>query len=161
MRHIFPLVTETSKIRGIIGIIKQNGGSMELSSLAEEAEEHIDDLMPLVEASKLLGLATVEESMIKLTPLGDSLNLSNSLKLIREKLVEMEPFFSAIEILNKKPMSTDDLFEKLKDRGIALHGDKEANEILMKKMLMRLGVRTRIVYYDPEKDMWSSKPFKK
>ncbi len=161
MRHVFPLVTETSKIRGIISIIRQNGGSMELSSLAEEADEQIDDLMPLVEASKLLGFATVDESMIKVTPLGESLNISNSSKLIREKLVEMDPFYSAIEILGKKSLSTDDLLDALSKRGVSLHGNREANDILMKKMLMRLGVRTKIVYYDPEKDVWSSKPFKK
>lgn len=162
MRHIFPLVTETSKIRGIVGIIKGSGGTIELSKLAEEANEQIDDLLPLVEACKLLGIATVDESEIKLTPLGNSLNINNTLKVIKEKLIEMEPFFSAVEILNMEGnLSTEDLLQKLNERGIYLHGEKEQNEFLMKKMLLRLGVRAKLVYYAPDRDLWSAKPFSK
>ncbi|MCL5419372.1 MAG: AAA-associated domain-containing protein [Candidatus Marsarchaeota archaeon] len=161
MHRVFPLVTETSKIRGVVGLIKQNGGSIELSELAEEAEEHIDDLLPLIEACKVLGFATVDESKIRLTELGMTLNIGNTARIIKEKLVDIEPFYSTLDILKHGELTTAELLGQLDGRGVSLHGDRETNEALTKKMLMRLGVRTKLVYYDPANDVWSLHPFRK
>lgn len=156
MGQIFPLVTETSRLRAILGIIKQHGGSIELSRLAEETEEQVDDLLPLIEACKMLGFAAIKKSTIKITPQGAEVTLGNSLRLMKKKLVGIEPFMSAIEILKREgEMSTAALFENLHDNGIYLHGDKDMNEFLMKKMFLRLGVRSKILYYDTKHDIWS------
>lgn len=156
MGQIFPLVTETSRIRAILGILKQNGGSIELARLAEETEEQVDDLLPLVEACKMLGLATIDESQIRITKDGQKLTLTNSLRMIKDKLVKIEPFQSAIKVLKKEgEMSTEALFENLRSDGIYLHGEKETNEALMKKMFLRLGVRSALFYYDTTRDVWT------
>ena len=156
MGQIFPLVYETSRIRAILGILKQNGGSIELSRLADETEEQVDDLLPLVEACKMLDFATIDESQIRITPLGNKVTLGNALRLIKDKLVGIEPFMSAIKILKKeKEMSTDALFDELNSEGIFLHGEKATNEAMMKKMFLRLGVRSKLFYYDTDRDIWS------
>ncbi len=156
MVQIFPLVTETSKIRAVLSILKQNDGAIELSRLADETEEHIDDLLPLVEACKVLGFATVEGSEIRITAQGRKVTFNNSLKLIKQKLVGIEPFASALEMLkNEKELSSEALFSGLKSSGIYLHGEKELNDALMKRMFLRLGVRSKLLYYDSERDIWS------
>jgi NitT/TauT family transport system ATP-binding protein len=146
-----------SKIRGIIGIIKQNDGAIGLSELADEVDEDIDDLLPLVEACKLLGFARIDDSTIRLTADGKKLTLGNSSKMIRERLKELEPFRSALEMLKVRDgegATTEELFSDLREKGIFIHGEKETNDILMKKMFLRLGVRAKLMAYDAEHDVW-------
>ncbi len=50
MNGLFPPGPGISRVRGIVNIIKQNKGKIEISKLAEEAEEDIDDLLPQIEA---------------------------------------------------------------------------------------------------------------
>ena len=157
MHSLFPLVTEISKIRGIVGIIKQNNGTIGLSELADETDEDIDDLLPLVEACKLLGFARISGSAIKLTADGKKLGLGNSQRMIRERLKELEPFKSALDMLSMRDgegATTDELFDDLREKGIFIHSEKETNDILMKKMFLRLGVRTKLMSYDAERDIW-------
>ena len=73
MEGMFPLGTGVSRVRAIIGMLKQRGGSMSMSELAEESEEDIDDLLPLIDACKLLGLATIRKSTLQLTDKGRKL----------------------------------------------------------------------------------------
>lgn len=152
---MFPLGPGISRVRGIVSIIKQNKGSIEISKLAEEAEEDIDDLLPLIEACKLLGFTVVDESEVKLTEKGAKLTFSNFSKLINESLIEVEPFKSTIRIIDGKKVTTSELFGNLKSRGVVLHGDDVTNEILLKKLLIRWGVRSKLINYDQEADLWS------
>ncbi|MEM3839080.1 MAG: AAA-associated domain-containing protein [Candidatus Micrarchaeaceae archaeon] len=156
MGQVFPLVYETSRLRAILGILKQNGGSIELSKLAEETDEQVDDLLPLIEALKVLGFASVDESVVKITAQGKKVTLGNVMGLIKKKLVGIEPFMSAIKILkSEKEMSTEALFERLSSQGMSLHWDKATNEAMLKKMFLRFGVRSKLLYYDSERDIWS------
>ncbi len=154
--EIFPLVTETSRIRAILYMLKQNGGSIELARLAAETEEQVDDLLPLVEACKMLGFIKINRSVIKITPAGRKVTFANSLKMVRERLVGIEPFKSALKVLDKEgEMSTEALFANLRSNGVYLHGDKDMNEFLMRKMFLRLGVRSKLLYYDTVRDVWT------
>lgn len=155
MEGVFPAGTGISRVRGIVSIIKQNKGHIEISKLAEEAEEDIDDLLPLIEACKLLGFAVVHESEVKLTEKGAKLTFSNFSKLINESLMEVEPFKSTIRIIDDKEINTQELFSTLKSRGIVLHGEDSVNEMMLKKLLMRWGVRAKLISYNQEDDLWS------
>jgi NitT/TauT family transport system ATP-binding protein len=156
MHNLFPSVSETSKIRGILEIIKQNNDVIELSKLADEAEIDIDFLMPLVEACKMLGFATIDESEIKLTATGRKVTPGNMSKLLRERLPKLEPFRSAISILRRSSLTTEELFRKLSEQGVTLDGDVDTNFVQMKKMLLRFGVRTKLLEYDSDTDTWST-----
>lgn len=156
MSSLFPYVTELTKIRGILSIIKQSKGAIGLSELADEADEDIDDLLPLVEACNMLGFTKVDGSNIKLTAEGKKFTASNATRMVKERLATVEPFKSAIDVLKKDDLTTHDLLNRLRDKGIMLHGDEETNVILMKKVFLRLGVRTRLLHYDAENDTWST-----
>ena len=152
---MFPLGPGISRVRGIVSIIKQNKGHIEISKLAEEAEEDIDDLLPLIEACKLLGFAVVDESEVRLTEKGSRLTFSNFSKLISESLTEVEPFKSTIRIIDSRKVNTLELFGTLRSRGIILHGEDVTNDILLKKLLIRWGVRSKLINYSQESDLWS------
>ncbi len=154
MDDLFPLNTGISRVRGIISLVKQNNGHMEMSELAEESEEDIDDLLPLIEACKLLGFVNVDESELRLTEKGAQLTFSNFSKSIKAGLVNVEPFKSTVKILGNKEIPSQELFSKLKSRSIVVHGEELTNEALLKKLLIRWGVRAGLLRYNVEEDTW-------
>lgn len=147
--------TGIGRVRGIVNIMKQHKGHMEMSKLAEEAEEHIDDLLPLIEACKLLGFVVVDESELKLTESGSKLTVSNFSKTIHDRLLDVEPFKSALKIINEGEISSQELFSDLKRRGIMVHGDDTTNSLMLMKLFTRWGVRGKIMSYNPKTDSWS------
>ena len=154
MEDLFPLGTGIGRVRGIINIMKQHKGHMGMSELAEEAEEHVDDLLPLIEACKLLGLVSIDDSELRLTEAGSKVTFSNFSKTIHEKLSKVEPFKSALKIIGEGEVPTKELFETLRDRGIILHGDEATNDMLLKNLFIRWGVRGKLMSYDPDTDGW-------
>jgi hypothetical protein len=147
----FPANVGISEIRGIIEIVKDNGGSLSLSRLAEESEGEIDKLLPLIDAAEMLGLCTVENGVITITQVGRSLTMHNSSKIIGNALKEIEPFKTVLERLAQGEATTHDLAELLKGKGITLHGDEITNESMLSNMLLKWGVRTKLIIYDNEK----------
>ena len=154
MEGVFPADTGISRVRAIINILKQNKGRLGITELAEESEEDVDDLLPQIEACKLLGLLVIDDADLKLTEKGERLTFSNFSKFIRESLVALEPFRSVLKILGNKEVPSQQLFSGIHRRGIAIHGDKATNEILLKKLLLRWGVRSKLMSYNSELDLW-------
>lgn len=146
--------TGIGRVRGIISLVKQRNGQLEISELAEESDEDIDDLLPLIEACKLLGFVTVKNSKLKITEKGSKLTFSNFSKSIRDGLKNAEPFKSSLKVLDDSEVSTRDLFTVLKQKGIMLHTDEATNDLMMKKLLIRWGVRSKLMAYDSENDVW-------
>lgn len=157
MDDLFPIGTGIGRVRGIINIVKQHKGHIEMSKLAEEAEEHIDDLLPLIEACKLLGFVVIDDSEIKLTKPGLKLSFSNFSKSIHDQLSNVEPFKSALKVIDDGAVSTPELFMTLRNRGIIIHGDDATNDMMLKKLFIRWGVRGKLMSYDPETDSWSKR----
>ncbi len=149
----FPANVGISEIRGIVEILKDNGGSMELSKLAEEAEEEIDKLLPLIDAAEMLGLCIVQNGTIVLSPSGKSLTMHNSSQIIGKALSSIEPFKTVLERLANGSASTHELAEILKSKGIVLYNEDMTNESMLSSMLMKWGVRTKLLSYTKER--WS------
>jgi NitT/TauT family transport system ATP-binding protein len=57
-------------IAGLLELLNDRGGVEDLSRLAEELVMDVEDLLPIVEASSLLGLVTLTEGEVKITPQG-------------------------------------------------------------------------------------------
>lgn len=155
MPELFPLDVGIGALRGIIKIIQDNRGHMELTDLAEESEKDVDALLPLIEACKLLGFAETSDSKIKLTNEGKNLNMRNSSKIIKSKLEKIEPFRSAVEILSKSDMDSEGLFAALDSAGFIFHGEKYKNNEIIKKLFLTWGVRAKLFRYSPKDDTWS------
>ena len=67
----------------------------------------------------------------------------------------MEPFKSALKIINEGEISSQELFSDLKRRGIMVHGDDTTNSLMLMKLFTRWGVRGKIMSYNPKTDSWS------
>ena len=152
----FPPGVGVSQVRGIVNIVRGNGGSVSLSELAEQAEEDVDDLLPLIEAGRLLGFITIVKTKVKITPFGDKLATSSPRKVLRECLPKVEPFKSTVKALSSGGRSTMSLFEFLNSRGVFPEDGDHSDETLM-KLLLSWGVRTKLLNYDELRDIWTLK----
>ncbi len=153
MASLFPSDVGMSHVRGVVKIIKDNGGKISISKLAEESEEDVDDLLPLLEACKLLGFITIARSDIKLTPKGGKLVAGASRKIIRESLLSIEPFKGTIKALSKGSRTTNELFEYLKENGIFPKEGDHSSETLL-NTLLSWGVRSKLLSYNEENETW-------
>ncbi len=155
MPNLFPVDAGITQMRGALKIVKDNGGSMGLAELADEAEEKIDDLFPVLDACKLLKFAEVKDGKVQLTKEGMGLNLSNMQKVIKEKLAEIEPFKTVVVALRvENNVSTKKLLEVLGGSGILFFSDQRKSEEALRKILLKWGVRVKLLYYDQETDSW-------
>ncbi len=154
---MFPVNAGISELRGVVLIIKEAGGSISISQLDDESELDIDSLLPLVEACKMLGLATVADGIITLTSEGQQLSMKNFADMVSKRLASIEPFSSAISVLraSNRALQTSELASLLLSRGIMLHGDFETGRLLLKSMLLKWAVRTELLDYNAEADSWS------
>ncbi len=144
-----------SQVRSVVRIIKEHNGEMTISKLAEESEEDVDDLLPLIEACELLGFAQIDDSDIKITQLGEKLTISGPNKIIRKSLEDVEPFKSTISVLSRGRKTTQELIDALRSREIELSEDQALNELMLRKMLRNWGTRVKLLLYDEEEDSWS------
>ena len=92
---------------------------------------------------------------MRLTEKGAKLTFSNFSKSIKDGLDDVEPFKSMLKIVNERQITSAELFSKLRSRGIVFHGDEAANDIMLKRLLIRWGVRSKLIAYDPQNDVWS------
>jgi NitT/TauT family transport system ATP-binding protein len=86
-------------ISGLLEIVDDHGGREHLPRLAESLRLEVDDLLPAVDASSLLGFATVEEGDVVITNLGKEFAtaaIPRSHAIFRERLQKCVPFISTI-----------------------------------------------------------------
>ena len=151
----FPIGAGITELRGVLKILKENEGALSLAKLADESEEEIDKLLPLLDAGELLGLLEVKNGIVRLTEEGKRLGLGNITNILSKRLKEIEPFKSVIDILSKKSLNTEEIAEELKSRNIILNADDITNVELLRSLLIRWGVRTKLLAYNKDLDSWS------
>lgn len=154
---LFPLNTGVSQIRGIIEIIKDNKNAIEVSKLAEETNEEIDDLFPLIDTCVLLKLCVVKDGTVTLTKSGKNLATHNTRDVFSKALNKVEPFKTAAVILKKnKELSTQELSRALYKKGIFFNSDEITNIELLKNLLLKWGVGNKLFSYHYDTDTWSN-----
>ncbi len=153
MTSLFPTDVGMSHVRGIVKILKENNGRLSLSKLAEEAEEDLDDMLPLLEACSLLGLIVIIKSDAKLTEKGSRLASGPARAIIRESISNLEPFKSTIKALSAGSKTTTELFEYLHSKKVVSSEAGHSAETLL-KILLAWGVRSRLLSYDEENETW-------
>ncbi len=153
---LFPLDTGVSQIRGIVEIIKDNNNTIDVSKLAEETNDEIDDLFPLIDTCVLLRLCTVDQGAVKLTKSGKNLATHNTRQVFAKALNKVEPFKTAMMVIKKeKELSTQDLARALYKKGILYNSDEITNTELLKNLLLKWGVGNKLLTYNNDSDMWS------
>jgi NitT/TauT family transport system ATP-binding protein len=78
-------------VAGLLEILLDRGGRDDLYKLADTLAMEVDDLLPIVEASALLGFIRVQEGDLEITPAGSSFALADILNrkvLFRQAAIE-------------------------------------------------------------------------
>jgi NitT/TauT family transport system ATP-binding protein len=91
-------------VAGLIELLQDRGGSEDLSQLSEVLGMDVEDLLPIVEASVLLGFATLADGEVKLTPEGVAFadaDIQTRKTLFREAAVKHVMILQQIESILK------------------------------------------------------------
>ena len=86
-------------VAGLLELLMDHGGEEDLYHVAETLHLEVDDLLPIVEASTLLGYATAEEGDVKMTPQGRAFaeaDIPMRKKLFREAALARVPLLQQI-----------------------------------------------------------------
>jgi NitT/TauT family transport system ATP-binding protein len=86
-------------ISGLLEIVHDRGGREDLPKLAESVRLEVDDLLPAVDASSLLGFARVEHGDVILTPVGDEFataDVHRSHQIFKQQVLANVPFMSTV-----------------------------------------------------------------
>ena len=160
MHSLFPPNVGVTQIRGFINILKDNPNGLEMSKLAEESDEGVDDLLPIVEASTLLGFIKTGDDLVSLTPEGKRFAMKEELKILREKIVGIEPFRSVIDYLgDNQSATTHELEGLLYKKKLAYRGSNSASTEELRNVLIHWGVRVKLLTHNQNKDTWTMKRY--
>jgi NitT/TauT family transport system ATP-binding protein len=86
-------------ISGLLEIVHDRGGREDLPKLAESLRLEVDDLLPAVDASALLGFAEVTHGDVIITPAGQEFataGVHRSHEIFGEQLLKRVPFISTV-----------------------------------------------------------------
>jgi NitT/TauT family transport system ATP-binding protein len=120
-------------LAGLLEILESVGGKADLPDLARELVFEVDDLLPLVDAAQLLGMADVHDADIELTKVGREFvaaDILTSKQLFAEQAKERAPLVRSIykALANTKDGNLDErFFLDLLRRGFS---EEEAREQL-------------------------------
>ncbi len=116
-----PLDARLADVLGLIDTLANEfKGQADIFIIAKEMESDIDDLMPALNAAVYLGFVEIKGGDIKITDVGrEFLNakISDRKKILKQKLINLEPFHTAYILGLHKPFTVDGLIEELNERG--------------------------------------------
>jgi NitT/TauT family transport system ATP-binding protein len=97
----FPMLphARVGGISGFLEILNERGGHEDLASLAESLRLEVDDLLPAVDASAMLGFAEVRHGEVTIADAGREFATSGvhrSHQIFKEQLLKHIPFASAV-----------------------------------------------------------------
>jgi NitT/TauT family transport system ATP-binding protein len=97
----FPMLphARVGGISGLLEIVNDRGGREDLPKLAESLRLEVDDLLPAVDASAMLGFAEVAHGDVTITPAGKEFataGVHRSHEIFKEQLLKRVPFASTV-----------------------------------------------------------------
>jgi len=86
-------------ISGLLEIVQDRGGKEDLPKLADSLRLEVDDLLPAVDASSMLGFAKVEHGDVTISDIGKEFataDVHRSHQIFKEQLLKNVPFASTV-----------------------------------------------------------------
>jgi hypothetical protein len=116
-----PLDARFADVLGLIDtLVNEFRGQADIFMIAKEMESDVDDIMPALNAAVYLGFVEVRDGDIKITESGkEFLNarIVDRKRILRQKLLDLEPFHTAYNLGLSKPFTINDLIEELNKEG--------------------------------------------
>ena len=100
-------------IAGLLEILEDHGGREDLYSLAEESGMEVDDLLPIVEACTLLGLASLHEGEVTISPEGKAFVEAD---ILQRKVLFRDAAVNRVALLSQM----DSILKRKSDHSIAV-----------------------------------------
>ena len=148
---------EVGEVLGLADTLYGYRCKTKVSFLADELQIDIDDLGEVVDMAKLLGVVATRKGVINLTLFGEALSLGtidNKKKILREKMLKVEPFKSIIVILRKAggKMERDELIDVLSRKFLV------EDRAMFLKLVINWGNYTESFEYDSDDETFVLSP---
>ncbi|PMQ01904.1 MAG: nitrate ABC transporter ATP-binding protein [Dictyoglomus sp. NZ13-RE01] len=152
-KHLFLPQVGVGAITGLIELVNDMEGPVDIYKLGEELLMDVEDLLPIVEAAEILGLAEVKEGDLILTEAGKKFAEADVLErkeIFKELALEKVPFLKQIvRVLQSKSnhkAPRDFFLDLLKQHTSAQEAEKQLD------LLIDWGRYAELFEYDDNKD---------
>jgi NitT/TauT family transport system ATP-binding protein len=138
----------------VISLVEITGGmgpKLDVPRAADEMGAGIDVLFPIIDAAQMLGLVRFEKGDLSLTEDGLAFQktLKQKVKTLKDRLAEIEPFKTAVELASKKrSVSAGEVAEALLAMGIKWHYQPERNESVIRELLIHWTIYAGLLVLD-------------
>jgi NitT/TauT family transport system ATP-binding protein len=139
-----------TEILGLVDILYNNKGSMKIEELQKFIGVEIDELIPVIDAAKLLGFAMITRDCINITNMGKTLYTMSPEKrktLISAQICRMPVFRKIVSVLKKEGPQPKAYFLAMIERELF---EKESE--LQFRRIIQWGRYAEIITYDAAKD---------
>lgn len=153
----FPPDVKSSQLVSFLKVVHQLGGVTEVAKVARELRMDLTMLLPILNASEILDLVSVEKGVVKLTSSGEEMQTTSKgdIVTIGEALRRVEPFKTAVGM---RTFSARQVAELLASRGVRWHHEDDLNAIIVKEMLIDWGIKMGLFDYDGSASLFTVKP---
>jgi hypothetical protein len=141
MENRLPLMPLDARVADVLGLVdtvlNEFGGNADLFMVAKDMDSDLDSLVPALNASIYLGFLRVENGDVEVTELGRlfiSSKIGERKRILKERLINLEPFRTAYELGLRGPFSVDELIEELSRKGyvdVRSPGSRELMALLL------------------------------
>jgi NitT/TauT family transport system ATP-binding protein len=141
-------------VGGLIELLNDRGGEEDMYHIAEDLLLEIDDLLPILDASTMLGFAEVNEGDVKITDLGRryaEADIPTRKELFRASALEhaslLQQMYSTLEKKSDHAMPLEFFRDLLDERFAQVEVDRQIETALL------WGRYAEIFTYDPDTDL--------
>ncbi len=139
-----------TEIMGLVDILYNNNGSMKIEELQKYIGVEIDELIPVIDAAKLLGFAMITRDCINITNMGKTLYTMNPEKrksLMSSQICRMPVFRKIVSVLKKEGPKPKAYFLGMIEKELF---EKESE--LQFRRIIQWGRYAEIITYDAARD---------
>lgn len=138
---------------GLMEVLDDHGGQADVFRLAGNLAMELDDILPVLEAGKLMGFIQVENGDLMLTQVGRTLlrsDINQRKDLLWDQLLKIKVFQTVVAELkaHRRPRLNRDHFVGLFNQSMT---DDDAEELI--KTVVDWGRFAELIGYDPEEDV--------
>lgn len=154
--------THYSVLQGFLEILEDLGSKSDVANIALKQGLELDDLLPIIEAGKMLGLINVQSGDVSLTEKGHLFIAASprvKKKMLRDMVLNIDAFKKFIEYMQntgKQSISKEDLLEFVsKENNNTASIDDSQNNLNDFKWFIEWGRQGLILKYDANNEIIS------
>jgi NitT/TauT family transport system ATP-binding protein len=148
---VMPGSVRSGQVISLVEVTGGLGAKVDVPRLADELGWDIQVLLPVLDTAEMLGLVKSERGDIFLTDFGLKFQKTSKSKvrMLRDMLVRVEPFRTALELgSTKKQITSREVAESLEESGFKWHYSPEINERIVHELLIHWSIYAGLLSYN-------------